>query len=85
MVLMLSVQKGEEQQHVNVFKITLEIHTLSANQSALSMQNVLLPRPVSTNIAKTPVQVSVATIPLVMSQTILLNAHVIQDILVMLS
>ena len=75
-VLMLSVQKGEEQQHVNVFRITLEIHTLSANQSALSMQNVLLPRPVSTNIVKTPVQVSVVTMQSVMSPIMFPTADV---------
>ena len=66
-------------------EITQGTHILSVNQSVLSMQNVLDIWLVSTNTVWTLVQVSVATMPLVMSQTILLNAHVIQDILVMLS
>ena len=63
---MLSALNREEQPLADVFLTMLEIHMLSANLSALSIQSVQMIRLASTTSVETHVLVNVVSMQLVM-------------------
>ena len=63
---MLSALNREEQPLADVFLTILEIHMLSANLSALSIQSVQMIRLVSTTSVETHVLVNVVSMQAVM-------------------
>ena len=63
---MLSALNREEQPLADVFLTTLEIHMLSANLSALSIQSVQMIRLASTTSVETHVLVNVVSMQAVM-------------------